>query len=131
MPPIPSYAKKSLGPNGGDAAIPTIRLSYDRHTGKHGVRTKTKPFILGPIPLDWITRANSLRGKAGATGLALFFLKGVKQANTFKVTAEAEQIAACSRQAFSRGLVALQDAGLITLQQRSGARPIVTILACK
>ena len=74
-----------------------------------------------------MTRANALPGKAGAVGIALWFLAGVKNSMTFKVTAEAVPVAACSRQAFSRGLDALEDANLVTVRRRLGTRPEVTI----
>jgi hypothetical protein len=89
--------------------------------------TKAKRFICGPIPFDWIQKANTLPGKAGAVGLALWFIKGVKRASTFAVTAEAEALAGCSRQAFARGLDALAFSGLIHIVRCPGARPRVTI----
>ncbi len=110
-----------------DDDIPTRRLAYVPSAGKHQEVVSAAPFIKGPIPRDWITTANALPGKAGAVGIALWFLSGVKGSATFKVTAEARQVAACSRQAFSRGLDALEDAGLVAVQRRSGNNPEVTI----
>jgi hypothetical protein len=110
-----------------DAAIPTHRLAWDRTTGRHGKQKTTDLFIKGPIPLDWVTRANALPGKAGAVGIALWFLAGVKTSKTFKVTAEARRVAACSRQAFSHGLDALEDAKLISVVRRAGCNPEVSM----
>lgn len=122
------YATKAKLPD-SDPAIPTQRLVWDPTTGKHREWKKTNPFIKGPIPLDWVMQANALPGKAGAVGLALWFLAGVKRRMTFKVTAEAERVAACTRQAFSNGLYALEDAGLIAVKRHAGARPEVDIRA--
>lgn len=89
--------------------------------------TRAQRFILGPISFDWMQKANALPGKAGAVGLALWFIKGVKRSSTFAATAEAEALAGCSRQAFARGLDALESRGLISIVRRPGARPRVTI----
>lgn len=114
-------------PSSGDAMIPTTRLVFNPRSGKHGESTRAARFIRGPISFDWMQKANDLPGKAGAVGLALWFLKGVKRSSTFAVTAEAKALAQCSRQAFARGLAALAAAGLISVQSKKGARPTVTI----
>ena len=111
-----------------DAAIPVTRRRFDARSGTHVATDKAHRFVKGPIPFDWLRAANALPGKAGAIGLALWFLKGVKQANTFAVTREVEELAACTRQAFARGLNALAQAGLITVETRRGARPVVTLI---
>ncbi len=111
-----------------DADIPTIRLVFNGRKHIH-IQKKIEPkFILGPIPYDWMKCANSLPGKAGTVGFSLWFLRGVKSSNTFAITAEANGLAACSRQAFARGLLALVDARLIEIKSRPGARPLVTLL---
>jgi hypothetical protein len=120
------YVTKAKMSN-GDATVPTQRLIWDPTTGKHREWEKTNSFIKGPIPLDWVKRANALPGKAGAVGIALWFLAGVKRSLTFKVTAEAERVAACTRQAFSQGLYALEGAGLIAVNRQTGTRPEVDI----
>lgn len=112
---------------GGDAAIPTTKLAFNPGTGKHGKQAKADRFIRGPIPFDWVQKANALPGKAGAVGFALWFIKGVKRSSTFAVTAEAETLAGCSRQAFARGLDALASINLISIVRCAGARPRVTI----
>jgi hypothetical protein len=107
--------------------IPSKRLTYNRETGTHEVRVPVKKFIKGPIPLDWIARANALPGKAGAVGLALWFLVGVQGSRTVKLTGEVKRIAGCERKAVYRALDALQTANLIICFRRPGARPIVEV----
>lgn len=109
--------------------VPVKRLAYNPNTGKHELRAPVAKFIKGPIPLEWITRANALPGKAGAVGLALWFLVGVKSSRTIKLTGEVERIAACDRKAVYPALTALETAGLIAVERRPGARAVVTILA--
>jgi hypothetical protein len=109
-------------------SVPTTRFVYNQHSKGYTQHRSTDRFIKGPLPLDWIIQANSLPGKAGAVGFALWFLAGVKNIDCFKVTGEAVEIAACTRQAFARGLKALESAGLILVAQKPGAYPQVTIL---
>ena len=120
------YATTSSLP-GSDAGIPTQRFVWDQVNARYRECKRTDPFIKGPIPLKWVMRANALPGKAGAVGLALWFLAGVKGTRSFKVTAEAVRVAACSRQAFSHGLNALEGADLIAVRRQPGARPEVML----
>lgn len=108
--------------------VPVKRLAYNPNTGKHELRAPTEKFIRGPIPLEWIARANALPGKAGAVGLALWFLVGVQKSRTVKLTGEVERIAACGRKALYPALAALEKAGLVTVERKPGARAVVTIL---
>ena len=106
---------------------PYQHLSYNPRTGRHEVFAPTDKFIKGPIPLAWIAQANRLPGKAGAVGLALWFLAGLQRTRTVKLTREVEHIAACSRKAVYQALRALGSANLIATQSRPGARPVVVI----
>lgn len=110
-----------------DSTIRSVRLYYNPSTGNHIKKDQSRFFIAGPIPFQWAQKANSLPGKAGAVGLSLWFLKGLKRSFSFAVTAKAVELSGCSRQAFSRGLAALAKAKLISVHARSGARPIVEI----
>lgn len=115
--------------NTGNADIvPVKRLAYNPNTGKHELRVPTEKFIKGPIPLEWIARANALPGKAGAVGLALWFLVGVQKNRTIKLTGEVELIAACNRKTVYQALAAIEGAGLIAVHRKPGARAVVTIL---
>ena len=105
------------------------RLVFNARTGTHEARAQVDRFIKGPIPLEWITRANALPGKAGAVGLALWFLVGVKCARTIRLTGEVERIAGCNRKTVYQALAALEGAGLISVTRRSGARPTTTIIS--
>ena len=110
-----------------DTLVQSTRHSFKVSTGKYQQKSDVGKFIKGPIDFRWMQKANSLPGKAGAVGLSLWFLQGVKQSSTFIVSSEAEKLTACSRQAYSRALLALAKEGLIRIQARPGARPTVTI----
>jgi hypothetical protein len=118
----------SASVSGNAEIVPVKRLVYNPNTGKHEQRAPAEKFIKGPIPVEWISRANALPGKAGAVGLALWFLVGVRGAKVIKLTGEIERIAACKRQAKYQALTALEEAGLISVKQTPGARATVTIL---
>lgn len=112
-----------------DDVGPVTRFQYDIRTGCHvasGQLTRQK-FIKGPIPLEWVKRANSLPGKSGAIGIALWFLSGVQKNETVKLTKAVENIAGCNRQAVYYGLERLENEGLITVRRRTGGRPTVLI----
>ena len=64
------------------------RLVYNHQNGIHEARVPVDKFIKGPLPLKWIIRANSLPGKVGSVGVALWFLVGVQGSRTIKLTAE-------------------------------------------
>ena len=103
---------------------------FNKKSGVYEVQNLTEKFIKGPIPLLWITRANSLPGKVGAIGIALWFLAGVKKSRNFKLTGEVTRIACCERKTLYPALKALEESGLISVQRSKGARSMVTLLDC-
>lgn len=118
----------STSASGNADIVPVKRLAFNPNTGKHELRAPVAKFIKGPIPLEWITRANALPGKSGVVGLALWFLVGVKSSRRIGLTGEVERIAGCNRKTLYSALAALEAAGLITVERRPGARAVVTIV---
>jgi hypothetical protein len=121
------YIKTQSGLKGRDAAIQETRLSFNSVSGQFEEISHGKLFIKGPIPYDWMLRANLLPGKACAVSIALWFLRGLKCSDTFVFTAKAADLAGCSRQTLYRSISALEDAGLIEVTRRSGGRHQITI----
>lgn len=117
-----------LSPANPADAVPVKRLAFNPATGTHEARAPTEKFIKGPVPLEWISRANALPGKAGAVGMALWFLVGVQGSRTVRLTGEVEKIAGCGRKAVYQALDALAAAGLIGCNRKAGARAVVTLL---
>lgn len=93
------------------------------------MRPPTEKFIKGPIPLAWMRTAHGLGGKAGAVGLALWFLAGVQKSRTVHMTGEVAEIAACNRKTVYNALALLEQAGLVKLDKAPGRRPRVTLLS--
>ena len=101
-----------------------------------GVRQSPKPkthnpFIRGPIPLDWITRATSIpRRNAMVVGLVLFYLAGLKKERTGLVlTVRRCKPFGLGRKSVQRGLADLEKSGLIRVSRLAGQSPRVDILS--
>lgn len=111
------------------ATSPESSTSLSSSSPKPGKAKSKGLFIKGPVPFDWMAAANALPGKAGAVGLALWFLRGLSGNDTIQLTREVQQLASCCRKALYVGLSSLEEGGLITVVRRkSGSRAIVRIL---
>jgi hypothetical protein len=86
------------------------------------------PFLKGPIPLLWLETAAKLPGKCLHVGLALWYLAGVQKSNAVALGNARLQKLGVDRDAKARCLKALQEAGLITVDQQPGRNPRVTFL---
>ena len=86
-------------------------------------------FLKGPVPWDWVERAALLPGKALLVGLAIWRLSGAMKSKTVRL-GNSELIAlGVNRSAKSRALKALENAGLVGINQRPGMLPVVTLLS--
>ena len=86
-------------------------------------------FLKGPIPLNWLTAASGLPGKAPlSVALAIWFQVGRRQSKTVKLTTETLDRFSVKRKAKYAGLIALEEAGLITVDRELRRNPVVTIL---
>ena len=107
---------------------PVEALTFNHTTGSYGPKRNTYKFIKGPIPFNWMAKANSLPGKAGPVGLGIWFMAGVKGKRTVKLNSEIETLAGCKRKAVATAIDQLEQAGLINVTRHKGARPTVEIL---
>lgn len=103
------------------------RLKFDPESGIFRPYARVERYVR-TIPFAWLRRANRLPGSAAAVAASLWFLAGVKRSMTFRLTAEAVDLAGCGRKTLYRALASLERSGLISLLRRPGARPIVTII---
>ncbi len=88
-------------------------------------------YLGGPIPLDWLTCAACLPGKAYHLGTALWYSAGRSRGKnpTVKLTSTlAAHFGLGARTTRTRALAALRDAGLVRVEERTGRSPLVTIL---
>ena len=105
------------------------RLSEDslRRRREHEKRRKGH-FLAGPIPVTWLATAQRLGGSALAVGLAVWFKTRV-ESDGKAVPICPDLLARFGVQYHTgrRGLLALEQAGLVSVERRSGACPLVTI----
>jgi hypothetical protein len=86
-------------------------------------------FLKGPIPLNWLTAAAKLRGKAPLTvALAIWFEAGRKRSKEIRLTAAILRRFGVNRKAKYTALASLENAGLVRIQRRPRKNPIVTVL---
>ena len=84
-------------------------------------------FLKGPVPIQWLGQAAQLGGKCLAVGVVLWFLCGLKRTNTVAVEHKWLAVFGVARDAASRCLHQLENAGLIAVRRRPGCSPIVTV----
>ncbi|MDP4836405.1 MAG: hypothetical protein NWS01_04560 [Burkholderiales bacterium] len=108
--------------------IPEKRIRLDRNTGEWEDIPVKKKFLKGPIPLDWLTAAARLPGKAINVGIALWWLAGMSKTGALKLTRQSQLALNISKDAERDGLRRLRQAGLIELTARPGQRHSVRII---
>ena len=87
-------------------------------------------FLKGPIPWPWLERASSLPGRALHVAIRLWFEKGLtKSSGKVSISMTGMARMGVSRFAASRGLTALEAAGLVSVVRHPGRKPVVTILS--
>ena len=82
------------------------------------------PFLRGPIPLEWLARAQKAGGSALAVGLTLWFVRGVNKgkAGPVKVGSSVRRRLELSRDQTGYGLRALEAAGLVAYVKKGRGR---------
>ena len=118
--------------------LPTGQIEVRPDATKKGAKTPKKSrriegeFLKGPIPLNWLSVASKLSGKASlAVGLAIWFEAGRKCNNEVRLTTAILKRFGVNRKAKYRGLESLEDAGLIRVRRELRKNPVVTILEPK
>ena len=86
-----------------------------------------KKFLKGPIPYRWLEAAFRLPGRTLHVGIQLWFLAGMNRSGTVPLSLSRFELLGISRHAATRGLAALERAGLVSVVRRAGRRPIVTL----
>lgn len=85
------------------------------------------PFLKGPIPLAWLTRAAILPGKSLHVGLAVWFEYGRRKKPTFRLSRAVLQRFGVARKAGYSGLEALEKAKLLKVARQHGKNPTITL----
>ena len=110
-------------------ATDLVEIRTERLGKKEGfARGRAGRFLKGPIPWDWILRASRLPAKALIVGLCIWRLSGATGKNTVPLSNSEVQSFGIDRAAKSRGLAALERAGLIAVSRKPARWPLVTLL---
>ena len=112
-----------------DKNIPVKRLRIKQSSS--GARltevVTSKPFLKGPIPMDWLSSAARLPGKALNVALAIRWLDGMNGGQPIKLTAKSLERLNVSQDAYRDGLRRLEKAGLVSVTRKPGQRPTVLV----
>ena len=101
----------------------------ERRTAKvRPVQSLAVPFLKGPVPMPWLECAARLPGKCLQIGVAVWYLAGIQKTTTVALGNGLLKKLGVDRKAKAHCLKALQKAGLISMEQRPGCNPRVTIL---
>jgi hypothetical protein len=95
-------------------------------TRKPTRRRRKGPFIQF-LPLAWIARADQLPGRARSVGLCLWYIAGLSRSQTVSFRLRLMSQFGVSPKAARRGLRALEKAGLVSINQKPGCNPLVTL----
>lgn len=125
--PVHSYI--SIYMSNSDLRIPVKRLRPNLESGQMEEVHQSNPFLKGPIPLWWLTRAAALPGKTLALGVALWWLYGMSRGGAVKLTRKARDALSISRDAASDGLRRLEVNGLVSIQRAKGRGSVIHIIS--
>ncbi len=120
MAPLPAPEVLRLPPGSIPKGKPA-RAKVPRHR-------RGEMFLRGPIPLDWVTIASKLGGKALHVGIALWFFAGMKRTRVISLNLSQPERFGFDRFSGSRALAALEEAALVRVERHPGRKPVVTIL---
>lgn len=94
---------------------------------RRAVRRRER-FLKGPVPWPWLLRAMGLPGRALHVGVYVWFFAGLQRSETVVLTmSRLQRELGFSRATATRGLAALEAAGLVSVERAPGRAPRVTI----
>jgi len=109
--------------NIADEDIPTKKISPTPN------RRRSKPFIKGPIDLEWISKVALLPGKSLNVGLALMYLSGLtKNTEDLRLPQKHLKYFNVTRKSANRVLSLMEEEGLVEIERSQGRKHRVTIV---
>ncbi|WP_050025373.1 hypothetical protein [Verrucomicrobium sp. BvORR034] len=88
-----------------------------------------RKFICGPIPLLWMCKAVSLPKCGIVVALLISYCRGLERSDRFKLRPARLREFGIGRSSGSRGILALEEAGLIRVVDRHrGRAPLIEVL---
>lgn len=108
---------------------PEVRLAWcPSASGYKPATTKGPGFIRGPLPLPWMQCAARMPGKTLQVALVLWYLAGLQKSRTVRLATKSLALMGVSRDAKYDGLARLEREGLVSIEQKPGHAPVVTLL---
>lgn len=117
-------------PNPQLLSLPKKTLHYSDKPPRSKIprHQSNEKFLKGPIPLNWVSKAVQLSGSAWPVGTAIWYLVGLTQSPTVKLTKSTLDLFGITRHSKYRALDALETAGLIHVISKIGKNPLITVL---
>jgi len=112
------------GITGREISVEDYLAMKSKDAGRHSASR----FIKGPLPVATLATATQKSPAALQAALVLFFLHGLTGKRRFKAEPARFDELGISRKSRQRGLQALQEIGLITLERRNGCSLEVVLL---
>jgi len=88
-------------------------------------------FLKGPISWEWLSIAGKLSGKALHVAIVLWLIFGLTKSETVKIQHKLLDDLGVSRKSYYNAIRHLQEAGLISVEKRRGARHEITLQGLK
>jgi len=112
------------------SSLISSKSSLDECKSRGRYQRQTKPFVRGPIPLDWLTCVAGLSAKSLHVGIVLYYLAGLTNSTTVLVSYKVMNAFHVTRWTVRRNLLLMEGAGLIRVERHCGRSPRVTIMEC-
>ena len=107
---------------------PRPQRNSDRSSHDRLPRSKKgEHFLKGPIPLNWLTAAARLPGKALHVAIALWFRAGLTRSGRVPLSNLAVEPFGVERDTKRRALRHLEAEGLISVERPPNASPVVSL----
>ena len=101
---------------------PGRRNTSPRQPRVHGL------FLKGPVSWTWLSTAARLPGRALHVALGIRLFTGIKKTRRIALSVSWLSQLGVSRHAAYRGLKALEDRGLVSVDRHRGRKPLVTVI---
>lgn len=112
-------AHLALAPESPGTCLGVRRIQTRSHFGK---------FLKGPVDWKWLSAAGRLPGRALHVAVAIAFLNGFEAKGTVRLRPSVCTELGIKRHSAYRALAYLEQAGLIKVDRKKGAAPLVTVL---
>jgi hypothetical protein len=107
-------------------------LIWDKETRRFiedfPAKVMTGGFIMGPLPEQWLVLASQLPGKALEVGLCLWKVARMTKRMQVRIGSDVVERWGIGRMPKARALRALQNAGLIRIDQERGKLGLITLI---